>query len=256
MKAYLKTFDMWEVTESGKEPALLRDNPTVTQIKAHSEECAKGFKAMSCLHSFVSDVIFTRIMACESAKEAWDRLKEELQGSESLRQITILNLRREFEVLKIKESKTLKEYIDRLMAMVNKIRLLAEDLIDKRVEEKVLMSLLERFESKISSLEDSKDLSKITLRELINSLQATKQKRFFRQEYAFEKAFVTIHKGKQDKQPESGSSAAKKGKFPPCSTYRKINHLEKDCWQKNGIKPVQCHYCKKYGHISKDCIIR
>ncbi|XP_021602279.1 uncharacterized protein LOC110607467 [Manihot esculenta] len=225
MQAYLKTFDMWEVTKTGKEPALLRDNPTVTQIKAHSEECAKGFKAMLCLHSFVSDVIFTRIMACESTKEAWDRLKEELQGSESLRQITILNLRREFEVLKIKESKTLKEYIDRLMAMVNKIRLLAEDLIDKRVEEKVLMSLLERFESKISSLEDSKDLSKIILR-------------------------------KQDKQPKSGSSAAKKGKFPPCSTYRKINHLEKDCWQKNGIKPVQCHYCKKYGHISKDCIIR
>jgi len=66
----------------------------------------------------------------------------------------VLNLIREFEMLRMKEAETIKEYFDRLLAAVNKIRLLLEDLPDRRIVEKVLVSLPERFESKISSLED------------------------------------------------------------------------------------------------------
>ena len=72
----------------------------------------------------------------------------------------ILNLKRQFEVLRMKDNESIKEYVDRLMEVVNKIRLLGKDLTDQRVVEKVLVRLLERFESKISSLEDSKDLTK------------------------------------------------------------------------------------------------
>ncbi|XP_057986574.1 uncharacterized protein LOC131171131 [Hevea brasiliensis] len=75
-------------------------------------------------------------MACETTKQAWNRLKEEFQGSKSSKQMSVLNLRREFEVLKMKESKTLKEYTARLMSVVNKIILSSEDLLDKRVMEK------------------------------------------------------------------------------------------------------------------------
>jgi len=88
----------------------------------------------------------------------------------------VLNLRREFEMLRLKENETTKEYFDRLLLVVNKIRLL-KDLPDKRVVEKVLVSLLERFESKISSLEDSRDLSQITIIKLMNALQTQEQKR-------------------------------------------------------------------------------
>ena len=53
----------------------------------------------------------------------------------------------------------LKEFTDRLLKVVNQIRILGEDLSDKRVVEKVLISLPERFEAKISSLEESRDLN-------------------------------------------------------------------------------------------------
>ncbi|KAG8482773.1 hypothetical protein CXB51_024127 [Gossypium anomalum] len=56
---------------------MLRSNPTLAQMKQHSEECAIKYKAMSCLQNGVLDVIFTRIMACETPKQAWDKLKEE-----------------------------------------------------------------------------------------------------------------------------------------------------------------------------------
>ena len=74
--------------------------------------------------------------------------------------------------MKMEESATVEEYADRLMAVVNKIRLLGDKLSAARVVEKVLVSLHEKFESKISSLEDSKVLSQISLSELVNALQA------------------------------------------------------------------------------------
>ncbi|KAL0458578.1 UNVERIFIED_CONTAM: hypothetical protein Slati_0485000 [Sesamum latifolium] len=84
----------------------------------------------------------------------------------------IFNLRKEFELLKMKETGNVKEYIDRVMKVVNRIRLMGEDLPEKRIVEKVMVILPERFEAKISSLEDTWDLSQLTLQELANALQA------------------------------------------------------------------------------------
>ena len=80
-------------------------------------------------------------MSCGTAKEAWNTLQEAFQGNERTRQMQVLNLRREFEMLRMKEAETIKQYFDRLLAMVNKIRLLREDLLDRRIVEKVLVSL-------------------------------------------------------------------------------------------------------------------
>ena len=44
------------------------------------------------------------------------------------------------------------------------------------------MTLPERFEAKISSLEDTWDLSTLTLIELVNALQAVEQRKVFREE--------------------------------------------------------------------------
>ena len=94
----------------------------------------------------------------------------------------VITLRRDFEVLRMKELETIKEYSDRVIFIVNKIRLLVEKLFDERIVEKIILTLPKRFESKISSLKDSRDLSKITLSELVNALQAQEQRRAIRQE--------------------------------------------------------------------------
>ncbi|XP_057994944.1 uncharacterized protein LOC131175255 [Hevea brasiliensis] len=196
MKTYLRDFDLWEVVETGNGPPPLRANPTVTQLKHYAEESAKKYKSLSIIHAAVTETIFTRIMACDTGKEAWDRSKEEFQGSEKTKQMQVLNLRREYELLKMKESEPVKEYADRLMKIVNQIRLLGEDLPKKRVIKKVLVSLPEKFESKISSLEDSKDLSEISLAELVNSLQVVEQRKAYRLEDINESALLASQKGK------------------------------------------------------------
>ncbi|XP_052484500.1 uncharacterized protein LOC128039849 [Gossypium raimondii] len=144
MRTYLQAFNLWEVVNSDAEPAPLRANPTVSHIRQHTDERTKRHKAMSCIQNCVTDVIFMRIMACETPKEAWDKLKEEFQGTGRTRQQQLLNLRRDFENLKMKDEETVKQYSDRIMAVVNSIRLLGEKFSEARIVEKVMSTLPER----------------------------------------------------------------------------------------------------------------
>ncbi|GKV16710.1 hypothetical protein SLEP1_g27312 [Rubroshorea leprosula] len=96
------------------------------------------YKALTTLHSAVTEEIFSRIMACDSAKEAWNLIEQEFYGSAKSRQMEVLNLKREFSVLQMSESETVKQFSDRVMKIVNRIRLLGGKLSDKRVVEKVL----------------------------------------------------------------------------------------------------------------------
>ncbi|XP_057990611.1 uncharacterized protein LOC131172989 [Hevea brasiliensis] len=199
MQSYLEAFDLWEVVVEDRPVAPLPPNPTLAQIKAHSEEKTKKFKAKTLIQNSVGDSVFPRIMACQTAKKAWDRPKVEYQGSDRTRQMQILNLKRDFESLSMQEDESIAKYSDRISLIVNKIRLLGEDFPDNRIVEKVLLTLIERYESKISSLEESKDLSTISLAELMNALQAQEQRRALRQDKQTEGAFHV-----QNQQPSKG----------------------------------------------------
>ena len=77
-------------------------------MKQYSDEYAKKYKAMSCIQSVVFDIIFVRIMTSEAIKKACDKLKEEFYGNDKTRQMQVINLRREFKVLKMEEDETVK----------------------------------------------------------------------------------------------------------------------------------------------------
>ncbi|XP_052882094.1 uncharacterized protein LOC128290487 [Gossypium arboreum] len=240
MRTYLQAFDLWEVVNTDIEPAPLRANTTVAQIRQHADERTKRHKAMSCIQNCVSD----------------DKLKEEFQGTERTRQQQLLNLRRDFENLKMKEDETVKQYSDRIMAVVNSIRLLGEQFDEVRIVEKVLSTLPERYEAKISSLEDSRDLTKISLTELINALYAQEQRRASRIEEHQEGAFQAkvkpsssnaAYKGKKNWRDKSKTDASRKWD-KPCRHCKRPGHPEADLWF---APDATCQNCKKKGHVEK-----
>ncbi|KAH1108107.1 hypothetical protein J1N35_011875 [Gossypium stocksii] len=57
IKTYLQAFDLWEVVNSNVEPAPLRANPTVAQIRQHADERTKRHKAMLCIQNSMFDLI-------------------------------------------------------------------------------------------------------------------------------------------------------------------------------------------------------
>ncbi|XP_070028975.1 uncharacterized protein LOC142170379 [Nicotiana tabacum] len=135
MTTYLLSFDLWKAVEEDGEVPTLSANPTLAQIKNYNEENVKKFKAINALL------------------------------------MQVLNLKGEFEIQKMRELEGIKDYVDRLTSIANRIRLFGENVSDNRIVEKV-ESLPKKFESKISSLQDSKDLSKISVNDLVNALQA------------------------------------------------------------------------------------
>lgn len=242
MKSYLKAMSLWDVIENDIDPNPLPQNPTTTQVKKYDEEMARKPRALSCLHGAVSEEIFTTIMDCESPKEAWEKIKEEFEGNHQTKLMQILNLKREFEIMRMKSNEGVKEYGSRLMSVVNQIKLLGGEFTSQRVVDKLLVTLPEKYEGKISSLEDTKDLSKLTFSELINSLHAVDQRRAMRNEDG---------ENNEEKALIAKSSVQKvKGKSLQCSNCHKVGHEENDCWHKG--KP-KCFNCQKFGHIARNC---
>ncbi|KAA8526936.1 hypothetical protein F0562_008835 [Nyssa sinensis] len=176
MKAYLKALNLWEAVENDTDPAPLGDDPTIAQLKNYEEQKAKKPRALTCLHSALSKTIFLSVIACETPKEIWEKLREEYEGSQRVKNVKLLTLKREFEMHKMKEGETVKEYARKLMEIVNKIKLFGESFPDSEIVEKMLISLPATFEPKISAIEESCDLTRLTVTELISKLHAQEQR--------------------------------------------------------------------------------
>ncbi|WRX09127.1 protein of unknown function DUF4219 - like 1 [Theobroma cacao] len=180
MESYLRGLDLWDAVESGAEVPTLKDNATPAQVKWNHEEVAKRFRALSYIQGALVDAMFVRIMGCKTTKDAWERLKVQFEGSERTKEMQIMNLTREFDTMRMKDSENAKDFISRLMRVVNQLRLLGEDILERRVVQKALVSLPERFEATVTSLE--RELSKMSLSDIAYALQAAEHKRVMRSE--------------------------------------------------------------------------
>ena len=71
----------------------------------------------------------------------------------------------------MEEDKSFDEFYAKLKDIVNTAFNLGETIPEHKIVRKVLRSLLERFHAKIMTIEESKDIDKIPLTELVENLQ-------------------------------------------------------------------------------------
>ncbi|KAA3486724.1 pleiotropic drug resistance protein 3-like [Gossypium australe] len=119
------------------------------------------------------------------------------------------------------ETGIIKQYSERIMVVVNNIRLLGDQFSDSRIMKKVITTLPKKYESNISSLEDSKDLLIISLSELINALYTREQRSVNRQEEHFEGVFQARNK----EGLSSSSNKGKKGKAKERKWKKKVSTM-------------------------------
>ena len=82
----------------------------------------------------------------------------------------------EYENIKMKSSENIGEYVTRLKTVSNEMKRNGESLDDIRVMEKLLRSLTIKFDYAVTSIEESKDSSTISIDELVGFLQAHEQR--------------------------------------------------------------------------------
>ncbi|KAF3685590.1 putative keratin, type I cytoskeletal 9-like [Capsicum annuum] len=263
MEAYMEANDLRKAVEEDDEVPPLPENPTIVQMRNHKEKKTRKSKARATLFATVSSEIFVKIMTLKLACEFWNFLKKKYEGNERVKGMRTLNLIREFELQKMKDSETIKEYSNRLLNIANNVRLLGSAFPDSRLVQKILVTVLEWFETTISALENSKDLSQISLAELLNALQAQDQRRLVRSKGSVEGALpakVQSNQGDQGKKKwnnkgNSGSHSPEihrgaKHDFPPCRHYGKKGHPPFKCWRR---PDQQGEECQQMGHHQKVC---
>ncbi|XP_031378444.1 uncharacterized protein LOC116193832 [Punica granatum] len=135
----------------------------------------------------------------------------------------------------MEERETVKEFADRLVEIANKIRVLGTDIKDDRLVQKILVSVPERFEATIASLENSKELSDIKLTEQSFGGKGKKLKEYGR-------VFEIVAVGR--------SNNNKGGNHPRCQHCGKRNHPHYKCWRKPDMR---CRKCQKLGHAEIIC---
>ena len=253
MESYLDALDLWEAVEEDYEVLPLPDNPTINQIKNRKERKMRKSKAKTCLFVVVSSTIFIRIMSLKLAKAIWDYLNTKYEGNERVKGMQVLNLIRDFELQKMKESETIKEYSDKLISIANKVRLLGSDLPNSRIIEKILVTVLEKFEATITTLENTKDLFKITLARLLNAFQTQEQRRVIRQEGVVERALPVKHQeGGKMRKKNNKKNFATSGDTIENNINATENSNNNKIGGPKGINP-SCQYCGKKGHPPFKC---
>jgi hypothetical protein len=100
-------------------------------------------------------------MNLKSPKQVWDKLQVEFEGSNRVKTVRLLALKREFELMKMKDNESDKDYSCMLMDVVNQIRLLGKTFEDHKVVEKIMMSVPQKFEANISAIEESYELQNL-----------------------------------------------------------------------------------------------
>ena len=154
-----------------------------------NNQVMKDMMALQILQSAVLESIFPRIAHASNAKEAWNALKMEFQGSSQVTMINLQTLRREYENLKMEKSETINDFAAKLINMSNQLRVHGEEKTDYQLVQKVLVSLPQKFDSIVAVLEQTKDLSNLSMTEMIGALKAHEKHLSLREERSTEGAF-------------------------------------------------------------------
>lgn len=84
-------------------------------------------------------------------------------------------LRREFELLAMKEGEKIDIFLGRTLTVVNKMKVNGESMEQSTIVSKILKSLTSRFNYVVCLIEESNDLSTMSIDELHGSLLVHKQ---------------------------------------------------------------------------------
>ncbi|XP_073138295.1 uncharacterized protein [Henckelia pumila] len=113
MENFLRSKEYWSLVESGI-PAAAEDQKL------------KDLKVKNYLFQAIDRNIMETILNKDTAKDIWNSLKQKYQGSTRVKKAQLQALRKEFEILQMKERESVDEYFARTLAIANKMKIHGE----------------------------------------------------------------------------------------------------------------------------------
>ncbi|XP_071723407.1 uncharacterized protein [Rutidosis leptorrhynchoides] len=298
MKWYLKSQgeDIWRATQvlwtpptatvNGAEVAKSEDQWTA----AESATSTANIKAVSVIQCAVRPSVFKIIQNFETAKESLDALQLTYEGTKSVRQSKLHLISTRFETLTMKDDETIADFEKNLRYIANESTALGEKIPESKLVRKVLISLPEKFSSKMDAISESIDLENLRFDDLMGKLRTHEMTLAMRNRdksksisVAFKTGVEDVPVNTSDQQPiyeqptlltkNMGKMYRKfnKAKF---NDYSSTNQKNNRSFQKKETgggsqryrqgessegktrvkkEKIQCHECQGFGHIAAKC---
>ena len=167
---------LWSLVEEGN-TELAEGIEVTAALKRNLEEFKmKDHQVKHYLFQAIDRVVFEQILNRKTSKNIWDSMKKKFGGNERVKRSLLQTLRRDFEVLEMKNEENIDDYFGRVMVVSNKMRSNGEDMSESKIVEKVLRTLTNKFTYVVVAIEESKDTGKMTIDELQSSLSVHEKK--------------------------------------------------------------------------------
>ncbi|GJY14424.1 zf-CCHC domain-containing protein [Tanacetum coccineum] len=245
-----KDLDLWHVITNGDFQPIQQNPKTkldeVIPFEKQSDDLknklAKNNEAKIVIYNVLPRKEYERIFMCNKAKEIWKTLLITRQGNNQVKDNKIDRLVQQYEQFVISEDESIDSVFARFNTNITSLKALDEGYSSKNYVRKFLRALHPKWRAKVTTIEESKDLTSLSLDKLIGNLKVHEmiiKKDSENEEYAmavrdFKKFFKRrgrfVIQPRNDKKTFQRSRDDKNGKNDrKCFRCGDSNHLIREC---------------------------
>jgi hypothetical protein len=125
MENFLRSKEYWTLVEIGIVGPASEIVLTEAQRQTLEDQRFKDLKTKNYLFQAIDRVILETVLKKDTAKDIWDSMKK-YQGTARVKRAQLQALRKEFEILHMKEGELVNDYFARTLSIANKIRIHGE----------------------------------------------------------------------------------------------------------------------------------
>lgn len=262
-------------------PTVERDGVTISKAVSEwspteLEKANFNSKAIHAIFNAVSMNQMKVIANCEIAKEGWDKLQTKNEGTQSVKKSRLRILTTDFENLVMNDDETVADFHAKICDIANESYALGESYSNAKLVRKVLGALSKKFKSKVTSIEECRDVETLDLDELIGSLQTYEMtlKRWKKEKKEKPSSGMALIHSEEHFNVDMLKNLDEEKVVLLTKNYAKFlrknmknNNVNKE---ENSRKPInysqrqnkpverknkgiQCRECEGYGHIQAEC---
>ncbi|MQM04787.1 hypothetical protein Taro_037594 [Colocasia esculenta] len=260
MEFFLQGYDyqLWTIIEEGD---LIVLNPREKWTDNDRKLLSQNSKAKNLICCALTRSEFNRISACKSAKEMWDKVKLTYEGTDKVKETRIDILVTQYEKFKMLSGETITQMDSRFtdigLAGLGKIYN-TRDMVRK-----IIRSLPNQWTPKVTAIEETTDLTTMSLEKLIRSLMSHEINMDRLSANTSKKNVTNLFK--VIAAPSSSSFSSENASTEDSDVddvMSKIHKILKK--KKNGSRRIQkkdkkkkepvCYECRKPGHLRPNCL--